>query len=90
MHSAAQVSVRITLTRKLSNALNGVDLRPYRVGDVIDLAEPSAEMLVAEGWAEWFPRRESIRATTDDRPPTTRQRLNKLLADAPPSVKTRK
>ncbi len=82
--------MRIKLTRKLSNALNGVDLRPYSVGDVIDLAEPTAEMLVAERWAERVPGHESIPATADDRPRTTRQRLDDLLADAPPSVKTRK
>jgi hypothetical protein len=79
--------VRIKLTRKLSNALNDVDLRPYRVGDVIDLAASSGEMLVAEGWAETVVGSESIRDTADEHPRTTRERLNELLADAPPSVK---
>ena len=45
-------SVRIRLTRKLSNALNGVDLRPFRVGDIIELTAVDAGMLIAEGWAE--------------------------------------
>ncbi len=78
--------MRIKLTRKLSNALNDLDLRPYAVGDVIDLAAPSGEMLVAEGWAERVGP-ESIRDSADERPLTTRERLNELLADAPPSVK---
>ena len=77
--------MRIKLTRKLSNALNDLDLRPYSVGDVIDLAAPSGEMLVAEGWAERIVGSE--RDTADERPRTTRERLNELLADAPPSVK---
>lgn len=79
--------MRIKLTRKLSNALNDVDLRSYRVGDVIDLSAPSGEMLVAEGWAERVVGPESIRGSADERPRTTRERLNELLADAPPSVK---
>ena len=85
LQPAARVSVRIKLTRKLSNALNDLDLRPYSVGDVIDLAAPSGEMLVAEGWAERVVGSE--RDTADERPRTTRERLNELLADAPPSVK---
>lgn len=44
--------MRIRLTRKLANALNGVDLRAMTVGDVVELPEGIAEMLVGEGWAE--------------------------------------
>ena len=86
LQPAAQTSVRVKLTRKLSNALNDVDLRPYRVGDVIDLVAPAGEMLVAEGWAERVGP-ESVRDSADERPRTTRERLNELLADAPRSVK---
>ena len=44
--------VRIRLTRKFADLLNGVDLRPFSVGQVIDLHDPAARMLVAECWAE--------------------------------------
>jgi hypothetical protein len=81
--------VRIKLTRKLSNALNDVDLRPFTVGDVIDLEWSAAEMLVAEGWAEPV-RNPGVRTTADERPRTTRERLNNLLENAPKRLKPRK
>jgi hypothetical protein len=43
--------IRVQLVRKLANRLNGVDLAPYAVGDVIDLPERSAAILISEGWA---------------------------------------
>ena len=48
--SRAVVQVRIT--RKLAGALNGLDLRPFVVGEVVDLDPLFARMLVSEGWAE--------------------------------------
>ena len=63
--------VRIRLTRKLADELNGLDLRPFHVGQVIDLADPLARMLMAERWAE-----EAIpldwSSTADDRSATKR------------------
>jgi hypothetical protein len=44
--------VRVRLTRKLSEALNGLDLRPFHVGQVLDLADPLGLMLIAEQWGE--------------------------------------
>jgi hypothetical protein len=90
LHRLNRSFVRIKLTRKLSNVLNDVDLRPFTAGNVIDLAAPSAEMLIAEGWAERIGEPADIRATADDRGRTTRQRLNDLLANAPRAVKPRK
>jgi hypothetical protein len=43
--------MRIRLTRKLSQVLNGVDISRRSVGDVIDLPRRDAELLLAEGWA---------------------------------------
>lgn len=43
--------MRIRLTRKLSQLLNGVDISRRSVGDVIDLPRRDAELLLAEGWA---------------------------------------
>jgi CheY-like chemotaxis protein len=44
--------IRVRLTRKLAERINGVDLADVRVGDVFDLSEQAARMLIAEGWAE--------------------------------------
>jgi hypothetical protein len=44
--------IRIRLTRKLAACLNGIDLSAFRVGDVHDLPNASAAMLIAEGWGE--------------------------------------
>jgi hypothetical protein len=43
--------MRIRLTRKLSQLLNGIDISRLSVGDVIDLPRHDAELLLAEGWA---------------------------------------
>jgi hypothetical protein len=43
--------MRVRLTRRLANYIDGVDLSRRSVGDVLDLPEHDAEMLVAEGWA---------------------------------------
>jgi len=58
--------VRVRLTRKLAEALNGLDLRPFAIGEVIDLADPLAQMLIAERWAEATVRID-VPATADDR-----------------------
>jgi hypothetical protein len=44
--------LRIRLTRKLAASLNGVDLSALNVGDVIEMPDAAARMLVAERWAE--------------------------------------
>jgi len=43
--------MRVTLTRKLADYLDGIDLSEYRVGDVLDLPEHDGELLIAEQWA---------------------------------------
>jgi hypothetical protein len=47
--------MRIRLTRKLAELLNGVDLSRHRVGDVLDLPMREAQVLMAEGWARPAP-----------------------------------
>jgi len=44
--------VRIRLTRKLAADLNGIDVSSINVGDVIELPDRAASMLIAECWAE--------------------------------------
>jgi hypothetical protein len=43
--------MRVRLTRKLAETIDGIDLTRSRVGDLIDLSQHDAEVLVAEGWA---------------------------------------
>jgi len=56
--------MKVRLTRKFSNVLNGIDLSRYQQGDTLDLPGRDAEMLMAEGWAE--PARESMRDRASD------------------------
>lgn len=44
--------MRIRLTRKLAPCLDGIDVSAYRDGDLVDLPDAQAELLVAERWAE--------------------------------------
>ena len=44
--------VRIRLTRKLAGRLNGIDVTNQRVGDIMQLPDKAAAMLIAERWAE--------------------------------------
>lgn len=44
--------LRVRITRKFADHLNGVDLSRVRVGDVLDLSERDALILIREGWAE--------------------------------------
>jgi hypothetical protein len=44
--------MQIRLTCKFALALNGLDLRPFTVGEVIELEDSFAHMLLRERWAE--------------------------------------
>ena len=43
--------MRVQLLRKLAEMIDGIDLSAYRLGDILDLAQSEAALLVAEGWA---------------------------------------
>ena len=43
--------MRVRLTRKLSQHIDGVDLTRYEVGDILNLPTSDAQLLVAEHWA---------------------------------------
>jgi hypothetical protein len=43
----------IRLTKKLALVMNGVDVTSSTVGDVLDVDEERAELMIASGWAEW-------------------------------------
>jgi hypothetical protein len=44
--------MRVRLTRKLADMVDGIDLSGRRVGEVFDLRIFDAQLLIAEGWAE--------------------------------------
>jgi hypothetical protein len=48
----ASTTLRVLLIRKLSNCIDGIDLMPFSVGDVVDMPIHQASLLMAEGWAE--------------------------------------
>lgn len=41
----------IRLTKKLAAVMNGVDVSSVNVGDVFELPEAAARMMIDEGWA---------------------------------------
>jgi hypothetical protein len=43
--------MKARLIKKLAECLDGVDLSHHRVGDLLDLQNREAELLIAEGWA---------------------------------------
>jgi hypothetical protein len=43
--------VRVRLTRKLADEIDGVNLSGRRVGDVLELPTEEARLLMAENWA---------------------------------------
>jgi hypothetical protein len=44
--------IRIRLSRKLAAVLNGIDVSSLSVGDVLELPDSAARMMIAERWAE--------------------------------------
>jgi hypothetical protein len=59
--------MKVRLSRVLADYLDGVDVRNRHAGDVLDLPEAQARLLVAEQWA--VPERRSI-----DVPPASGER----------------
>jgi hypothetical protein len=44
--------MRVRLTRKFAQKIDGIDLSNFDVGDLIDLPDGKAKLLVAEEWGE--------------------------------------
>ena len=44
--------IRVRLTRKLASILDGVDVSMLDVGEILELPDSSAALLIAEKWAE--------------------------------------
>ena len=45
------MSIRVRLTRKFAQILNGIDLSRTKAGEEIELTRREADLLIAEGWA---------------------------------------
>jgi hypothetical protein len=50
--SVLTLEMRVRLTRKLAEVIDGVDLSGHTVGDAFDLPRRDARLLIAEGWAQ--------------------------------------
>jgi hypothetical protein len=61
--------MRVRLTKRLANVIDGVDLDGHYPGDVLNLPDRDARMLVAEQWA--IPER---REQSGEPPGTERRR----------------
>jgi len=64
------MSMKIRLTRKFADRLDGIDLSEARAGEQIEVTEHEAELLIAEGWA--VPADQT--ALAHDDPPRRRRR----------------
>jgi len=64
--------MKIRLTRKFSQLINGIDLTNVREGDTLDLSSHDADMLVAEGWAVAEDERDRAHDRARKRRPATR------------------
>jgi hypothetical protein len=64
--------VRLKLTRKLAEMLDGVDLSRVNEGDVVDLSTRDARCLIAEGWAVAVEATEGPQGRAEDCPPRKR------------------
>jgi hypothetical protein len=58
--------MKVWLTRKYAERIDGVDLRGREVGDTLELTHTDARALIAEEWAE-PERREADRVTRHQR-----------------------
>jgi len=45
--------MKVRLTRKFADLIDGIDLSKAHTGETLDLSPRDAEMLLAEGWAEY-------------------------------------
>jgi hypothetical protein len=54
--------MRVRLTRKLAEMIDGVDLTRSHAGDLLEVAASEARLLISEGWA--VPERRAVERLT--------------------------
>ena len=59
--------MKVRLSKKLAERLNGIDVSSVRAGDVLDVSEREAAILLAEQWA--VPLEEPSDAKAQEPPP---------------------
>ena len=64
--------MKIRLTRKFADLINGIDLSKAHTGETLDLSPHDAQMLMAEGWAV-FAGGDQPRATAHEVTPKKRK-----------------
>ena len=60
--------MKIRLTRKFADLINGIDLSKFHAGETVDMSPEDTRVLMAEGWAE-FEGPAAARAKAHDRIP---------------------
>jgi hypothetical protein len=60
--------MRVRLTRKLAECLDGIDLSHRSVDEIFDLPLHDAELLIAEGWATLVSERPAVGQTSREKP----------------------
>ena len=76
--------MHIRITKKLANALNGFDLRSFTIGQVIELDESLARMLIAEDWAEAALVPVDAPSTASDRSRSAKRKRSQVSGRKPP------
>ena len=70
--------MKVRLTQKLSEVIDGVDLSKANTGDTLDLTENDARTLIAEGWAApLYEGGTPVRDRAHDKPRARRTRRKK-------------
>jgi hypothetical protein len=75
--------VKVRLTKKLAERLDGVDVSRNHVGDLLDLPPAKARLLVAEEWAVAEERRREVRQVYLERRHQLSQSLTLGESDEP-------
>ena len=65
----------VRLVAKLADVVDGVDLSRFREGDLIEVPNRDAELLIAEGWAV------RVHETLERSPRRSNARLHAIAAD---------
>lgn len=69
--------MKVRLLRKFADLINGIDLSKAKTGETLDLPAHDANMLMAEGWAEFEGQSPDREKADEQQPPTRRPRRAK-------------
>ena len=78
--------MKVRLTRKFADMINGIDLSKARAGQMLDLPAHEANMLMAEGWAEYESRTSVLDKADERRRPKRMPRREKKCETPGPST----